>query len=172
MAAIADITARHGFGDIRNNPIILTNVYQSKDLVEWEEHLKKKPAGSTLAGGNAMDIWVGRNITFLTAAVGTPNPLSENRMAPGYVSLPDPTTSPGAKTLIIFKNYTLSDIAYAEYGSWELWPLIYDRNKTKIGANPNRLSIGARLSILPLDAYSSAQIVDAKRRAPTWRHFK
>jgi len=119
MAAIAEITAWEGFGDIRNDPIILTNVYQSKDLVQWEEHLKKKPKGSTLSGGNPMDIWVGENIAFLTAAVGTPNPLGE---ATRYVSQSDPTTSPGAKILTILKNHTLSGIAYGEYGSWELWP--------------------------------------------------
>jgi hypothetical protein len=171
MAAIADITTRHGFGDIRNDPVMLTNVYQSKDLDEWEAHLKKKRAGSTLAGGNPMDIWVAKNNAFLTAAVGTPTPLV-GVIVPAYVSRPDPKTALGAKTLTIFKNYTLSDIANSEYGSWELWPLIYDRNKAKIGANPNRLLIGVQLSILPFSAYSSKQVADAKRRAPTWKHFK
>jgi hypothetical protein len=70
MTGVADIAARDGFRDVRNDPEILTNVYQSMDLNTWDKHLKEKPKGSDLKGGNAMDIWVMANLDFLTAAVG------------------------------------------------------------------------------------------------------
>ena len=70
MAAIADIAARTGFEDIRGNPEILTNVYQGKTLKTWEEHLRGKPPGAPLAGGNAMDIWVRAHLPFIEDGVG------------------------------------------------------------------------------------------------------
>jgi hypothetical protein len=73
MAAIADIAGRLGTRDIRFDPEILTNVYQSMDLKEWEAHLLAKPKNATLAGGNKMDRWVMSNLGFLIAAVGQPH---------------------------------------------------------------------------------------------------
>jgi hypothetical protein len=70
MAAIADAAeARHG-ASIRMNPEVLTNVYQSKDLDDWERHLDRKAPGSGFSGGNPMDKWVIANRSFLEAAVG------------------------------------------------------------------------------------------------------
>lgn len=66
---------------------------------------------------------------------------------------------------------TLSGIAKAEYGTWELWPLIYDLNKDKIGANPNRIRPGLQLLVLPLPRYTEQEIASAKRRAPTWKNY-
>jgi hypothetical protein len=73
MSAISDIADQYKFYDVRSNPVILTNVYQSKTLKTWEEHLKSKPPGSVLAGGNTMDIWVSTHIAFLEDGVGEPN---------------------------------------------------------------------------------------------------
>ena len=72
MAAVADIAAREGFEDIRANPVVLTNVYQGKTLATWSAHLRDKSAGSRLAGGNPMDIWVAANLRFLEDGVGQP----------------------------------------------------------------------------------------------------
>jgi hypothetical protein len=72
MAAIADIAGRLGTKDIRFDPEILTNVYQSMDLKEWEAHLLAKPRGSSLTGGNKMDRWVTSHLDFLVSAVGRP----------------------------------------------------------------------------------------------------
>lgn len=72
MAAIADIAGRLGARDIRFDPEILTNVYQSMDLNDWEAHLLAKPKGTKLAGGNKMDRWVMAHLDFLTGAVGPP----------------------------------------------------------------------------------------------------
>ena len=72
MAAAAAIAVREGFEDIRGNPVVLTNVYQGKTLATWEQHLRGKPAGAPLTGGNPMDIWVAAHLRFLEDGVGRP----------------------------------------------------------------------------------------------------
>jgi hypothetical protein len=72
MAAVADLAARHGFDDVRSNPVILTNVYQGRTLRTWEEALKAKTPGSVFSGGNPMDIWVAAHIAFIEDGVGRP----------------------------------------------------------------------------------------------------
>jgi len=84
---------------------------------------------------------------------------------------PTPAAQPD-KTIIVVKGATLSDISEQEYGTWELWPLLYDANKGTIGANPNVIKPGQSLTIAPLSRYSDAQVADAKRRAPTWKNFR
>jgi len=66
---------------------------------------------------------------------------------------------------------TLSGIARAQYGDLNLWPLIFDLNKDKIGPNPNRIKPGLKLLLLPLDRYTPVELAAARRRAPTWRNF-
>jgi hypothetical protein len=66
---------------------------------------------------------------------------------------------------------TLSGIAKAQYGSFDLWPLIYDLNKDKIGPNPNRLKSGTKLLLLPLERYTAAEQADARKRAPSWKSY-
>lgn len=74
LRAFADIAAPYGF-TIGKDPVILTNLFQGKDLPKWRASLddKKKRGITTLSGGNTMDIWVGKNLPFLEDAVGTPN---------------------------------------------------------------------------------------------------
>lgn len=66
---------------------------------------------------------------------------------------------------------TLSGIAKAQYGDFNLWPLIFDLNKDKIGPNPNRLKPGTRLLLLPINHYTAAELTDARKRGPTWRNY-
>jgi len=165
MAAVADIAGRYGFEDIRTNPEILTNVYHGSDLKKWEEHLRGKAKGSPFKGGNPMDIWVVKNTRFLEEAVGTTD-LSVSQA-------PVTCETDGADmTVTAVRGSTLSAIAETKYGTWELWPLIYDLNKIEIGPNPNKVRIGLRLSVRPLWRYSAIQIADAKRRAATWRSYR
>lgn len=65
---------------------------------------------------------------------------------------------------------TLSGIAKAQYGEFELWPLIYDLNRDKIGTNPNRLVPGMRLLLLPKERYTTAELAAARSRAPSWKN--
>jgi hypothetical protein len=67
---------------------------------------------------------------------------------------------------------TLSGIAKAQYGDFNLWPLIFDLNKAKIGTNPNRLAPGMKLLLLPLARYSGAELADARKRAPNWMNHR
>ena len=66
---------------------------------------------------------------------------------------------------------TLSGIAKAHYGEFNLWPLIYDLNKDKIGPNPNRLRPGTKLLLLPLETYTLAERATARKRASTWKNY-
>lgn len=77
----------------------------------------------------------------------------------------------GGKTVEVMPGMTLSDIAQARYGDWKLWTLIYDLNKAKIGANPNRVQPRLRLLVVPITAYTAVEIAEAKRRASSWRNF-
>lgn len=67
------------------------------------------------------------------------------------------------------KRSTLSGIAKAQYGDFNLWPLIFDLNRSKIGANPNLLRPGTKLLLLPLERYTPQEIEQARERAPSWR---
>ena len=158
MAAIAEAAVRHGFADLRDNPEILTNVYQGLDLDQWEEHLADKAAGTGFSGGNSMDIWVVNHLDFLTAAVG------KSKVPATPTMVPD-SFAPGGKKMKVFDGLTLSDLAQSEYGDWQLWPLLYDRNKDVIGGNPDKLRIGQVLKIVPLKCFAAAQLEGARKRA-------
>ena len=75
--------------------------------------------------------------------------------------LPVPVT-PGA---------SLSSIAKARYGDFNLWPLIYDLNKDTIGSNPNLVKAGTILVLLPIERYTATEIAEARKRAPIWKSY-
>jgi nucleoid-associated protein YgaU len=77
----------------------------------------------------------------------------------------------GGKAVMVKPGDSLSAIAGREYKSEQLWPLIYDLNKEKIGPNPNRIQPGMNLMVLPINAYSPQEIAAAKQRAPSWKAF-
>jgi hypothetical protein len=66
---------------------------------------------------------------------------------------------------------SLSGIARTQYGDFNLWPLVFDLNKDKIGSDPNRIKPGMKLLLLPLQRYTAAELADARRRAPSWRNY-
>jgi hypothetical protein len=65
---------------------------------------------------------------------------------------------------------TLSGIAKAQYGDMNLWPLIFELNKDKIGPNPNRIKPGTRLLLLPIERYTPTELAAARKRAPSWKN--
>lgn len=171
MAAIADIAAQYGHGDIRQDPVILTNVYQSKTLNTWDAHVRSRKRGGAFVGGNPMDIWVASHLPFLEDGVGRPNlPESGPLNLDCRPSIPD-ASSPD-RIIDVVAGSTLSRIAEAEYGNVELWPLIWEYNKVAVGSNPNVIHPGLRLAVAPLTRYTHEQIAEAKRQASMWRRFK
>ena len=66
----------------------------------------------------------------------------------------------------------LSKVSLARYGTYHLWPLIWDENRAAIGSNPNKVPVGLRLKIRKKERYSTAQIDDAKKRSPNWAQYK
>jgi hypothetical protein len=86
MRAAADIAATSGY-NISCDPVILTNLYQGKDLPAMKASFAKKKAPTPLAGGNPMDIWVASHLAYLQEGVGKP--------APGVCTIPPPAKSAG-----------------------------------------------------------------------------
>jgi hypothetical protein len=66
---------------------------------------------------------------------------------------------------------TLSGLAKVAYGSYDLWPLLWDANRAVIGSNPNLLKPGTKLRVPPRSSFSGPQIANARRRAPSWKTF-
>lgn len=66
----------------------------------------------------------------------------------------------------------LSQISMDRYGTYHLWPLIWDENRAQIGSNPNRVPVGITLKIRKKEKYTAAQIEDAKQRSPKWASYK
>lgn len=66
---------------------------------------------------------------------------------------------------------TLSGLAKVAYGSYDLWPLLWDANRAAIGSNPNRLKPGTKLHVPKRQSFSAPQIANARRRAPSWQTY-
>jgi len=73
MQAQSDIAASFGW-DTRRNVPILANEYQGRDLTQWRAHLAEKTRGAPLEAANSMALWAAKNLPYLEAAVGTPDP--------------------------------------------------------------------------------------------------
>ncbi len=176
MAASADLAAQHGFDDIRADPIILTNVYHGRTLRSWDAALAVKPRGAPFKGGNPMDVWLSAHMAYIEDGVGRPDlPESGSPAVLASFTMPaDPGAVPVSahKTMIVPHNSSLSAIAMAEYGSHDLWPLIHDLNKAKLGPNPNLVALGTTLEIAPLASYTPMQVAWARSVAPTWRLYR
>jgi hypothetical protein len=95
------------------------------------------------------------------------NPLPPGRATPIQVA-DEPVT--GGYAVTVTPGASLSAIAKAQYGDFNLWPLIYDLNKAKIGPDPNRIKPGTKLLLMQLSSYTPAEVADARRRAPSWKH--
>ncbi|MBI4578772.1 MAG: LysM peptidoglycan-binding domain-containing protein, partial [Planctomycetes bacterium] len=79
--------------------------------------------------------------------------------------------APGAQTITVARGDTLSGLAKTHYGAFEYWPLLWDANRSTIGANPNVLTSGMKLNVPPFNSFSPEQLADARRRHPTWKNF-
>ena len=89
----------------------------------------------------------------------------------GAGTSPSGTPTAGAQRITVARGDTLSGLAARYYGSFEYWPLIWDANRTTVGPNPNRITLGMSLQIPPLSGFSESQLQDARRRHPTWRNY-
>ncbi|MBI4861995.1 MAG: LysM peptidoglycan-binding domain-containing protein [Candidatus Riflebacteria bacterium] len=78
---------------------------------------------------------------------------------PGTVSLPPEVKSPPmGTTYVVQKGDSLSAIAQRFYGSYFLWPLIFQANRDKI-ANPDLIYPGQVLVIPPLDPTRAGTLI-------------
>jgi len=120
-------------------------------------------------------IVVGVQQFFVSIVLGPPDWTAEIS-APTAPAPADPIRIPevvvkGGYSVTVKPGASLSAIAMTEYNDYNLWPLIYDLNKAKIGPNPNRVKPGTSLLLLKLTAYRAADIAAARRRAPSWKNM-
>jgi hypothetical protein len=161
MRGGADAAEENGY-IVSNRPDILTDFYQAHNLGPWRAHLAAK-RGTPLVAGNDMAHWVSAHLGFLEDAVGTP----EVKLMSIDVRSPPPTS----RQITVEQGDTLSDLASKHYGSQEYWPLIWDANRAAVGPNPNHLEPKAKIDIPLLSSFTPAQLLDARRRHPSWKSF-
>ena len=75
----------------------------------------------------------------------------------------------GMPTLTVAAGDTLSLIAQRQYNDVLLWPVIYDANKSTIGANPNIIRPGQVLSIPNITGMTIAERENIRARGRNWR---
>jgi hypothetical protein len=96
----------------------------------------------------------------------------------GVVPSPNPPLAPPAETdflpdvPVTSPGLMLSKVSLDCYGTYHLWPLIWDENRALIGSNPNRVPVGITLKIRKKEKYTAAQIEDAQRRSPKWAEYR
>jgi hypothetical protein len=104
-----------------------------------------------------------------TGAALTPAPRPSSPPAAPQPPSP-PQTVPSSQDLTVKRGDTLSGLAQQYYGDWQLWPLIWDQNRSAVGPRPSMLAIGTRLRLASSASFTSAQLDDARRRAPKWKN--
>jgi hypothetical protein len=90
--------------------------------------------------------------------------------SPSSSAAPSLSATPTVTEVTVRRGDTLSGLAQQYYGDWRLWPLIWDQNRTAIGAAPSTLNIGTQLRLAPLTSFSPLLMSDARRRAPKWKN--
>lgn len=68
-------------------------------------------------------------------------------------------------------GFMLSVLSMKMYGTYHMWPLIYDLNREVIGPNPNRVPPGVKLMLLKKERYTAAQIADSRVRSLNWAAY-
>jgi nucleoid-associated protein YgaU len=83
----------------------------------------------------------------LASPAASPSAAPASAVTPSASSTAEPTT--GGDTYEIQSGDTLATIAQQFYGDPTQWRRIYDANKDAIGADPDKLKLGTKLTIPP-----------------------
>jgi len=65
----------------------------------------------------------------------------------------------------------LSKVSMSYYGTFHMWPLIWDANRELIGDNPNRVPRDIYLRIMKRHVYTAAQVNESRNRSLNWKSF-
>ena len=76
--------------------------------------------------------------------------------------------SGGDLTHTVVAGDTLSGLAKQYYGDEPLWPVIFDKNQSAIGPNPNQIKVGQPLIIPDRATLTPKQVSDAQRTHRLW----
>jgi len=104
-----------------------------------------------------------------------PTPWEFNVKAPTPGPTPPAKPPPAADTpagteVVVRRGDTLSGLSMTHYGTYDMWPLLWDANRTAVGPKPSLLKVGTKLLIPPRGSFSAVQLEDARRRAPKWKN--
>ncbi len=114
----------------------------------------------TACGGNAAAPTATPASTTPAGAAPAPNPSRPPLASPvaspspavapsGATAAPSPTAEAAGDSYEVQSGDTLATIAQQFYGDPTQWRRIYDANKDAIGADPDKLKLGTKLSIPP-----------------------
>jgi nucleoid-associated protein YgaU len=81
----------------------------------------------------------------LASPAASPSPAVVSAVTPAA----SPTAEAGGDTYEVQSGDTLATIAQQFYGDPTEWRRIYDANKDAIGADPDKLKLGTKLTIPP-----------------------
>lgn len=90
---------------------------------------------------------------------------------------PNPSPGPPPASDVMAMHYVpaagamLSKVSMSYYGTYHMWPLIWDGNREVIGDNPNRVPAEIYLRIMKRHVYTKTQIDAARRRSLNWKAF-
>lgn len=66
----------------------------------------------------------------------------------------------------------LSNVSKERYGTFELWPLIFEDNRATLKDGPNRIPSGVSLKIRRKVNYTAAELAHAKKTWQNWQSYK
>lgn len=90
---------------------------------------------------------------------------------PGLQPAPAPgNPNNGTERMHVVKpGESLSLIAGMYWNDVLLWPILYDRNKSTVGPNPNLIQPGMRLVVPSIKGYSPSELTQIRQRGRSWR---
>lgn len=105
--------------------------------------------------------------TGIGIGVGAGNGLGNGS---GYGTRPPAGNGPTIGTqYTVVPGDSLSLISNKFWKDVLLWPIVYDKNKSVIGANPNLIKPGQKLTIPSIAGLSQSQLNDTRARGRNWR---
>lgn len=123
------------------------------------------PQASLLAGGVGASIYdalaLELSVVFSPAPEVVARAKSKANVTTGTIAI--------AHIVTVAIGDSLSKIAQRCFGDMLLWPVIYDANRSTVGANPNVIRPGQKLVIPKIASLTQSQLNETRERGRHWR---
>lgn len=146
LARFWNVIVRAGIDDQRADA---GNVFESG-------HIQVYPSGRVIQFAQGSSSFV--VVTAAPPPAPTPPVVANNDFEPDY-----PVTKTGLM---------LSNVSKERYGTFELWPLIYDDNRALMANGPNKVPVGKTLKIRKKEKYTPAEFTHAKKNWQNWQTYR